>query len=150
MGPRLALVLLAASCAAPQKGAASDEVAVTRFDVRLDGPDDGALTVQLALATPRAPFREVDWALELDGLRVAEGVERVQAASSTLPDGRVTIDFESPLVFKTVPWLAGSAFARVKLRGVVRLAPPAVAELPFSAQKEVLVHGLPELERRRD
>lgn len=153
MPPRLAtaaLVLVASACAAPQKGAASDEVSVTRFDVRLDGPDDGALALQLTLPPPREPFREVEWELQLDGLRVAEGLERAQRASSTLPDGRVTLEFESPLVFKTVPWRAGSAFVQVKVRGVVRLAPPAVEELPFSAQKEALVRGTPELERRRD
>lgn len=144
------LVLLASACAAPQKGAASDEVSVTRFELRLDGPDDGALTVQLTLPPPREPFREVEWELELDGLRVAEGLERAQQASSTLPDGRVTLDFESPLVFKTMPWRAGSAFVQVRVRGVVRLAPPAVEELPFAAQKEALVRGTPELGGRRD
>jgi hypothetical protein len=143
------LVLLASGCAAPQKGAASTAVHVTRVELRLDGPDDGALSVQLMLERPHGPFREVEWELELDGLRVAAGLERVPRESSTSPDGRVTLAFDSPLVFRSVPWRAGSAFVQVEVRGVVRLQPPAREALPFSARKEVLVRGTPEIERRR-
>jgi hypothetical protein len=147
-GAAALLLLLASACAAPQKGAASGAVHVTRFELRLDGPDDGALGLQLTLEPPREPVREIEWELELDGLRVAAGLERVPR-QSTSPDGRVTLAFDSPLVFRAVPWRAGSAFVQVEVRGVVRLVPPAREALPFSARKEVLVRGTPELERRR-
>jgi hypothetical protein len=145
-----ALVVAAAlpSCATTPKGAAPD-VEVTAFDVRLDGPDDGELRVELALAPPRDPFEEVEWALELSNLRVAAGLDRAQVATPR-PDGRIALLVTSPLVFKGVPWVGGSTFARVRVTGVVRVQSRPPVELTFSSQREVLVKGTPSLGRDRE
>ncbi len=140
----LALLLGLGACATP--AGSSSAVAVTSLGVRLDAPSDGALTVRLAVPPLEAPACVVEWQLELDGLRVAEGFE--QAAPP--PGEPATIAFQSPLVFKAVPWRAGSAFARVRLRGVVRRSAGAVSGLPFSAEAEVLVRGRPDFASRRD
>ncbi|MEW6432853.1 MAG: hypothetical protein AB1730_15215 [Myxococcota bacterium] len=137
------------ACATTPRGPGAPDVEVTRFEVRLDAPDDGAVGVTLALPPPREPFREVEWELYLGGLRVAVGLERVQRATP-LPDGRVAFAFDSPLIFKGVPWRAGSAFVQARLLGVVRFELPATEALEFSTAREALVRGVPELQRSRD
>jgi hypothetical protein len=144
----LPVVAALASCATTPRGGAP-EVEVTTFEVRLDGPDDGELRVELALPPPRDPFEEVEWALELSGLRVAAGFDRAQSASPR-PDGRVALLVTSPLVFKGVPWVGGSSFARVRVSGVVRVQSRPPVELAFSAQREVLVKGTPALGSERE
>jgi len=145
----VALACLALSCATTPAGAKAAAVEVTGFEVRLDGPDDGALRVELALPRPREPFDEVEWELFLDGFRVAAGLDRAQGTSAR-PDGRVALRFESPLVFKNVPWLGGASFARVRVAGTVRVQTRPPTELPFSAQREVVVKGTPALGGLRD
>lgn len=151
---RLAVGLLLAvtlgACATTSRSSPdAAQAEVTAFDVRLDGPDDGALHAELALAPPRAPFEEVEWELFLEGLRVAAGVERVLEAEKR-EDGRVTLLVNSPLVFRGVPWRGGSAFVQVRLTGVVRLRAPGVTEFRFASTREALVKGLPTLDQPRE
>jgi hypothetical protein len=136
---------LGACATTPGSGPDAERADVLAFEVRLDGPDDGALHVELSLPRPRAPFEELEWKLYLKDLCVAAGVERIQEATSR-GDGRVGLTFDTPLLFRGVPWRRGSAFVQVRLSGVVRLRAPAVAEYRFAANREVLVRGLPSLE----
>lgn len=151
---RLAAALLVApalaACATttPATGPVETGAQVTGFTLRLDDAEDGRVDFTLGLG-PGAPVSEVEWELSLDRLKVASGFEQAPAVSQGA-GGRQEVRVGSPLVFRGVPWVAGSAFVRVELRGVVRLGRPGVDERRFRDAREVLVKGLPALERQRD
>ncbi|MEW5742792.1 MAG: hypothetical protein AB1938_28000 [Myxococcota bacterium] len=146
VGPGLFLSALMVACATTPSSPGVEAVQVTAFDVRLDGPDDGALSAELSLPRPSAPFLELEWELFLQDFRVAAGVERVQEGQAR-SDGRVSLTVQTPLVFRGVPWRAGSTFLRARLIGVVRLRPPSVVEYRFSTAREVVVQGVPTLQQ---
>lgn len=139
---------LAACATTPASGPVDTGVQVTAFSVRLDDAEDGSVDFALGLG-PGAPIAEVEWELYLGGLKVASGFEQAPAVAAAA-GGRQDVRVASPLVFRGVPWVAGSAFVRVELRGVVRLGRPGVDERRFRDAREVLVKGVPALERPRD
>lgn len=139
----LCLVLaLGGACRTVGVGGSGREAVGVSAALRLDGPEDGALEVALTLGAGGEAPRLVEWALALDGQRVAVGEEAPTVTA--LPDGRRRAAFTTPLVFRGLPWRPGNAWVQVQVRGVLHEGRD---ERIFATSFEALVGGRPGVQR---
>lgn len=147
----LALAALAlAACAGPARPRPeAPALGVSALRVDFARADEGLLEFSVPLPEKLPPLRAVSWELWVRGRRFATGLEGSPAVVDA-PGGR-EVQLQAPLVFRHLGWREGSAWVEVRLSGELLVGDEgAPAGVPFRGQREVLAHGVPELEESQD
>lgn len=147
----LALAALAlASCAAPGRARPPEaNLGVAALSVDFPKADEGLLEFSVPLPEKLPPLRGVSWELWVRGRRFATGLEGSPLVVD-VPGGR-QVQLSAPLVFRHLGWREGSTWLEVRLAGELLVGDEgASAGLRFHAEREVLAHGVPELEEARE
>jgi len=145
----LAALALAACTTQGRPKPEEANLGVSALSVDFPKADEGLLEFSVPLPEKAPPLRGVSWELWVRGRRFATGLEGSPVVVD-VPGGR-QVQLSAPLVFRHVGWREGSAWLEVRLSGELLVGDEgAPAGLPFHVQREVLAHGVPELDEARE